>query len=290
MAQELLNHLWCRPSRVRALLALLRSLDEPVPEEDAVRLMVNASDEGTATSFRTGLVRGCEGLGLVRRVKDRLALAPEIVGLTSSEVRCWIACKVLSAREPGHDHYRFCRLYAWMLASFETLVEATTPKMIEDEFNHAFGVSEGDERINDVKINVALDWASELGLGWWSRESADWRLGFQPIPAPLVGWLVPKLMTEAQVSADIFLERLSSMLPCFDRGEVFQSVLAHRRLEGRLSPGLSRALRRLHEEGVILLESRRDAPSEVQLSDYGDASTTFASFVSVAPSPVGAGA
>jgi hypothetical protein len=283
MAQELVNSLWCRPSRVRALLNILRRSATPLPEADAMKLMVDAADEGVAGNFRRELLRGCELLGVISRSDDCIAISPSITHLSPVEVRAWMARRVLSARSPSDNNYRFCRLYSWMLISFERLLDLKSTKTIEDEFNSAFKVAEGDERLNDVKINVALEWAVELGLGWWARES-EWACGFQPIPAPLIEWTLPAVLQGDPVGAETFLDQLATFYPCFDRGELFRGVPLPLRnqLQGRLSPGLSRALRRLHELGIIVLQTGRDAPSDVPLTDFGDSSTTFRSFVGVA--------
>lgn len=287
MAQELVNFLWCRPNRVRALLDVLKRSSAPLPEEDILKLMVNAADEGVAGNVRRELLRGCELLGVITRSDASIAIAPAVADLNRDEVRAWMARTVLSARSPADNNYRLCRLYAWMLVSFERLLDLKSTKTIEDEFNNAFKVAEGDERLNDVKINVALEWAVELGLGWWSRDS-DWACGFQPIPASLVEWSLPLLLKTGSVSADAFLDQLARLYPCLDRGELFQSapIALLNQLQGRLSPGLSRALRRLHESGIIVLQTGRDTPSDVPLSDFGDTSTTFRSFVGIAPAAV----
>jgi hypothetical protein len=127
------------------------------------------------------------------------------------------------------------------------------------------------------KARLSCEWASFLGLGWWDRTGV---FGFQAIPLALVGGALERIFArESTLTADQFMIRLSKAFPLLDRGDLFRSLPGTERFATELTPGLSTALRGLDSSGQIKLVVERDAPTQVSLSSYGDAS--IRSFVAV---------
>ncbi|MCB1129530.1 MAG: hypothetical protein KDN05_00275 [Verrucomicrobiae bacterium] len=130
---------------------------------------------------------------------------------------------------------------------------------------------------NDTRWSGFKDWASYLGFGCNPRFAA----GITPDPTEAIRDSLPAIFGKKKsFPAKDFIRHLAEVLPVLDDGEYRRQVEALLRSqdgqhawkvlpEGQLSTSLSRALIRLHEEGVLRYSLKADSVHRMKLTGRG---------------------
>lgn len=195
----------------------------------------------------------------LRKVARRLALDPK----NNSDL--WAKEDARSAD--------FTLALSWFLAQDAWGADFGGWNQVQDLFMHQ--MAEGRTILqNDTRWSGLKDWASYLGFGCSPRFSQ----GITPDPTEAIRDALPVVFGRHKtLPAKDFIRQLAEELPVIDGGDYrkqIEAVLLSRDDEyswkalpdGRLSTSLSRALLRLHEEGILRHSLKADSIHRVALT------------------------
>lgn len=172
----------------------------------------------------------------------------------------------------------FTLALAWFLAQDAWLTEIGGWTEAQEIFRHQLPP----DRVlfqNDTRWPSFKEWASYLGFAWTPRMSR----GATPDPTEAIRGALPAVFGKHKtLPAKDFIRRLAEEIPVIDGGDYrrqMEAVLLSRDdeyswkalPEGRLSTSLSRALLRLHEEGLLRYSLKADSIHRVALTGRGGA-------------------
>jgi hypothetical protein len=198
-------------------------------------------------SKKTSPTEGVEFLNHLRRRCRRVVLEE------ANNARFWDAEASRSAD--------FTRGVTWLVAQdVYTFPQTGNSEVMALESEQ---IAEAGKRIlqNELRWNGLRSWATFLGFGWVSPKF------FVIDPTVAVRDSLSEVFsTEKELTAEIFVERLSHSLPVLDGGtyrrkleDVLDETSWQRPRSGQISTSLSRALRRLQSSGELIFDPRADA-------------------------------
>jgi hypothetical protein len=170
----------------------------------------------------------------------------------------------------------FSRAASWMLAQDVHQFAPTSYSQVEPRALEQGNSAEVILFQNDTRWSGYVSWATFLGFG--RSESGKASGGFITDPTLAVVGVAKSLLPKQKlVPIREFLDGLSESVPVLDGGEYRREVEGKLRPEKWKSPAsmdvstsLSRALLRLHAQGVLRLEKRSDSDAQVRLIGRGE--------------------
>jgi hypothetical protein len=269
MAFEIFNALPSWPTRIEALVGTLAAWG-PAEERELAGLL----SPGAALSDRGGILRNCldtaQALGVLTQRSGSWQLTEAVAENPDQRLRGVLQATILSASVPRQDHYRFCLLLAWILASTgrpgyaQDL--AASPADLAEKFEAAVPGAEQDRRVNAEKVRAGLRWAEWLGLGRIYSPSGQGGMRFAGYPRRLLlDFIVRSIPARGSMPARDFASRLAKAYPMIDGGTLATALPPRLRTEAGFGPAVSEALRLLRDDGLIDLVEATDAPTSLHL-------------------------
>lgn len=275
------------PSRLLSIYAALAESENGQPRDRieawstppslSTRAGGGDEEEGSTTLFSTALQEAIH-LGLVEVVDDRLRVPAEARGTgrkgdREDEFRSYVMRtlfdppRAAQARQDG-----FMLALAWFLTKspLRPLSFSEPPQNLlrADLGDRAEGIEIG----NLNRYQSFLYWAWYLGFATIVGDGVVRRA--LPDPARAIAAVLPTVFAEqAEWPIDVFMARLSAILPVFEGGSVRQELEAMRltpttESADRLSPATSIALQRLADRRRIALAAVADANPR-RILDHG---------------------
>ncbi len=265
MAFECVNELQARPARVEAVVLSLRTMGGSIGQADLAQLI---APDGKGAAVES-VLRVLEHLGAVRCAGAEVRLEKAWREGDLEEVRWKFATGLLRAATAEDTNVRFSRFYAWLLCRPEVTHRPGDTKDVVADFNNELSLA-SDDGFNAEKVGPFEAWVETFGLGWIPA-------GFpvQPVPTDLLARDVPRAFKRKSMDAHAFVRELATRWPFLDGGAIFRMIPGHARFDTRLTPGLSAALRELHDAGVVTLETGHDVASDVKLADQQHSIMSF---------------
>lgn len=112
-------------------------------------------------------------------------------------------------------------------------------------------------QMNAVKYRALMNWYPYVGLGWWDPAGS-----FVPDPTERLRRSLGQIWgSERKLDADEFVDRLGRTCPELDGGVLFNEATtsAYSASTRRCTRALATALRRLHDEGTVVLRCPADS-------------------------------
>jgi len=285
---SLLSDTMGQPERVWSLCRLLEAIGGRGERAEVERWMMPASFRATEKS----VIQVNQTLGAARSLGVVAGEADEVL-LRMDEVPSDIADFMDEAHrrlrdEPSDADQIVLEVYACTLVETERFgstewLAARTVKQIAEHIDDVLqGAQRGATRLfNSTKFAPWRRWMLALGLGY---ESPGVLPAFYPQPAERISREVRSMefAVGEEIPAQAFMTALRRRMPYLDHGEVFDAVCKRAGFQlrpGWLSRVTSEALLDLHDEGVLRLVARADAPDAFSL--VSDVTSPVRSFVGV---------
>jgi hypothetical protein len=151
------------------------------------------------------------------------------------------------------------RFYAYLIVNDDVSLTTTgEAELFVGRFmsDLAAGVDRGNP-MNLVKYGALMRWYPYVGLGWFNPAG-----GFVPDPTERLRRSLATIWgKERKLEADEFLDRLGRACPELDGGALFSEATsgAYSPTARQCTQALATALRRLHEEGALILRCPADS-------------------------------
>ncbi|MED5370941.1 MAG: hypothetical protein VX899_08020 [Myxococcota bacterium] len=287
---SLLSDTQGRPERVWSLCRLLDALGGQARRDEVETWMMPASfreNEKSLVQVRQ-TIGAARSLGVVRDDGSEIALQVEV--LPDSLPSFSDLAHGMLRDQPSDADIVMMRAYACVVLETErtdgtSWLAEQSDKQIADRIDEVLRTGEDIETrlFNPTKIAPWRAWMLALGLGF---EGGPALPTFFPQPAERILRELPKLRSESgttgEIPASTFMSLLAARMPYLDHGAVSEEIsskMGYRLRPGWVSRVVSEALLDLHDDGVLRLVSRADAPDALSL--VGDATSPVKSFVGV---------
>lgn len=289
---SLLSDTQGKPERVHSLLQLVSSLGGRAPKDQLLTWMMPRSfrnDDQSLVQVRQTI--GCSrSLGLARDDGDDLVLDEDVaVPADPLEFADLAHCRLRDA--PSEPDRVVMLAYAYFV--LETARTGSTNwihdqsgEKVANQINAVLQRSAdpgADRLFNSTKYGAWRDWMVALGLGYEAGKTLP---SFFPHPAERLARELRHIVRlhgkGTEIPASTFVKAVAVQMPYLDGGAVFEDVagrLGWRPKGGWVTSVLSESLRDLHDEGVLHLIGRADAPDALSLAP--DVSSPLKAFVGV---------
>lgn len=259
MAYEIINNAQINPQRLYALVRLV-STHSGIEEGKILALLqpmplnknTLAAEELLDAAVKTKLIKGD-----IQRCYEANFRYKEVE--TYKQFRTMMQKQLLGIVDEDGDNYLLNLFTAWFAVKDEEYLKNPDLKDMAVDFNNALFPDAESRAINSTKLGGMDDWLIFLGYGWKLNNyflMPDATLRLDP--------LVDELLTSPEeIPFGKFMKKLSKICPELDRGVLFEKCLqvtkGSKPRGNQLSLMLSTALRTLHHQKRIRLNSLRDA-------------------------------
>jgi hypothetical protein len=275
---SLLSEIQGRPERIRSLISVLKGYADVIeyrgPKEDSELkkwLLPKAFiDKGGSETVLSNTVGCATSLGLIKYEDNKVILLNSDIPVDIDSYIDYLHGVLI---DPPNDYDKVLfYVYAYFIlrteeeGTFQWIHERNNQQIasdINDKVKEVLKISDkkdSESIFNSTKYAPWKSWMSFLGLGWDDGKALP---SFYPSLTTRLEREIIKVGEQlgfnTEITAEDFINSLAKFMPYIDRGRIFD-VLAPKmgiKLNTRkFSILLSRALRELHDDGIITLQKK----------------------------------
>jgi len=255
------------PERVRALVNVLGAAETELSQVEVSGWLMPESDEVETAVTQT--VDAARSLELVSGTEKLVACST----LIDREAFADIVHRQLVRADQGDADFVLLEMLAWVVVrthreNAESWINAgSIVNMCDLAKKELWPEEEGRGRFNDTKWPPWVRWITFLGLAD-AFQNARLHVTLYERLSRVITEVGKELGKGKPIAARMFLAAIAARMPYVDGGTIYASVAARLALgtPSHLSPTLSDALRELHLDGVISIDSPNDAADPVLLA------------------------
>lgn len=249
------------PAQLEVLLDVVYAMRSRRASPEALRQLIQPKGLADLTDGSKQFAHhlsAAEELGLVRRDEEDVRLSYTVRGEHQPRQSILAAFDRVALADARVEKWAG-RFYSY-LAVHESASLGTTGEIdlfVAQFMSDLAADVDRANQMNGVKYRALMNWYPYVGLGWMDPAGS-----FVPDPTERVRRSLAQIWSkDHKLDADEFVDRVGRTCPELDGGVLFKEATAGAYItsERRCTLALATALRRLHDEGVLILRCPADS-------------------------------